>query len=521
MNQAMGEEHMAISDADNLIFGQGKIQRIVGMEDNTNGSTELFIQQLDGTITTQTVENDYWILTSEPADKVSEKLEGNNYFKYRNSFSDRSDFEYARNAMYRHKDKAYWISEAREAFMLQSGETYYKGLKQKDVSVLSFDIETTGLKLDKTSKVLLISNTYRDSFGNIERKLFSYDEHANDKEFFESWCAWVRKVDPSVIIGHHIFGFDFAYVAHCAAACGARLALGRKEKIIRFNRVDSKFRKDGSSFIEYKKCYIYGREIIDTNFLSIRYDVAKNFISYGLKSLISQLGLERKNRQFYEASNIRKNYQIPEEWIKIKAYAMHDADDALALYDLMSPSIFYTAQHIPKTYQEIGTSASGSQINSILVRAYLQQGHSIPQATEVSNFSGGISFGLPGIYRNCWKLDIKSCYPSAILINELYSKHKDPKKCMYELCKYFTEQRFTYKAKYKETKDEYYASLDAAAKIFINSMFGFCGAPGLNFNDPEIAAKITSFGRTYLNQGMVWATGYDSNHWEDKVNETT
>src|ERR1035437_2153251 len=120
----------------------------------------------------------------------------------------------------------------------------------------------------------------------------------------------------------------------------------------------SKFRKDQSQFLDYNKCYIFGREIIDTYFLSIKFDVVqKKYESYGLKPIIKAEGLEIEGRQFYDASLIRKNYTIPEEWEKIKDYALHDADDALSLWDLQGPSSFYMCNTIPKSLQELTCGA--------------------------------------------------------------------------------------------------------------------------------------------------------------------
>jgi len=63
----------------------------------------------------------------------------------------------------------------------------------------------------------------------------------------------------------------------------------------------------------------------------------------------------------------------------------------------MSPAIFYFTQLIPKSFQSVVESASGAQLNSLMVRSYMQQGHSIPKATEGADFEGAISFGIPGI----------------------------------------------------------------------------------------------------------------------------
>ena len=206
------------------------------------------------------------------------------------------------------------------------------------------------------------------------------------------------------------------------------LLLGRNDSKVTFDKYESQFRKESNQFIKYHKVHIYGREVVDTLFLSIKHDIAtRKYSSYGLKNIIKQEGLEKPNRTFYDASQIRFNYTDKKEWQKIKDYCRDDSDDALALYDLMIRPFFYMTQSIPKSFQSVIESASGSQLNSMMVRSYLQEAHSIPKAHSQEVFEGAISFGNPGIYTNVFKIDISSLYPSIILQYEVYDSDKDPK----------------------------------------------------------------------------------------------
>lgn len=270
-----------------LIFGKNSFKKIVSIEDQKDGTAELFIQTESGKIVSDIVSNTYWILTDSPTDEFCQELQGNNPYKYLNPFTLKDDFDQAKKHFRKFGDKAFFMNDVKEAFMVRNGYTYYKGLRQQDISVLSFDIETTTLKHTSDAKVLIISNTFRDSKGNKERRLFCYDEYANDKDFLETWCSWVREKDPSIICGHNIFDFDLPYLDFIASRVGIELHLGRQGKAIRFNSYPSKFRKDQSQSIDYNKAYIYGREIIDTYFLSIKYDVVnKKYESYGLRILL-------------------------------------------------------------------------------------------------------------------------------------------------------------------------------------------------------------------------------------------
>jgi DNA polymerase elongation subunit (family B) len=217
----------------------------------------------------------------------------------------------------------------------------------------------------------------------------------------------------------------------------------------------------------------------------------------------------------YDAGLIKDNYLIESEWTKIKSYCIYDSDEALQLFDLMAPALFYTTQNVPKSFQAMIESATGSQINALLVRSYLQEAHSVPKATEIpDHVDGGISFGIPGIYRHVIKWDIRSAYPSQILRFELYDREKDPNANFYKMVKHFTEKRFEYKRLSKETGDAYYMDLDASAKIFINSAFGLTNTGGLNFNSPKIAAQITAETRENINQAINLVSGTSvSNYW--------
>jgi DNA polymerase elongation subunit (family B) len=414
------------------------------------------------------------------------------------------------------------IYDPKESLMVKDGLTLYKGLKIKDVSILSFDIESTSLEVNASAHVLLISNTFRVN-GEITRKLFSYTDYEDEGEMIIDWCSWVREMNPAIICGHNINTYDLPYLKGVAAKYGVTLDLGRNGSAAKFDSFESKFRKDQTQDLHYHKCKIYGREVVDTLFLAIRHDmVEKKYDSYALKKIIAQEGWEVPGRVFYDADKIRHNYKNPVEWEKIKQYAIFDADDSLKLFDVMATSQFYITQSVPKSFQLVCESASGAQINSMLIRSYLQDGHSIPKASQVESFEGGISFGIPGIYKNVFKVDIQSEYPSIILLHDLYDKVKDPKANFLKMVRYFTAERLKNKRLAKETGDIYYEHLQQEQKVTINSFFGFCGSVGLNFNSPQLGAFITSKGREFIKTALLWASGrndYGSSDLPDSQSE--
>lgn len=481
-----------------LIYGKSSLQNITSVEFEDGLATMFlnnggFIQQ----------EQAHYALYSQNVDNECIPLSGNSYYKYVKKYNTMDDLrkDYGKYS-YQKKVDGYVLWNPKEQFMVRSGVTYFKGLKPKDVSVLSFDLETTSLKPSDNDKVLLISNTFRDASGVIEKRLFAYDDYKSTKEMIYAWCSYVNEKNPSIICGHNILGFDLPYLKYYVRD----LSIGRNNRPCEFANKTSEFRKEGSQTYTYTNCLAFGREIVDTMFLSYKYDAAtRKYESYGLKSIIRTEGLERQDRQFYDAGQIRFNYKDAVEWEKIKTYAIDDADDSLALFDLMIPSYFYFTQAVPKSLQQVVNGASGSQVNSWMVRAYLQDGASIPKASDVVDFEGAISFGNPGIYQNVSKVDVASLYPSIIIQENIYDRTKDPRGYFLEMVKYFTRHRLENKRLGIETGNRFYKDLEQSQKIFINSAYGFMGATGCNFNSPKLAAQITCKGREILHKGMDWA----------------
>ena len=294
-----------------LIYGKSDLSRIVSIEVEEDKS---IIYTLDENLNTvrQEAPNKFWILGNKPKDRSWVKLQGDLHFKFGRQFTDRETFLSQRNFARKTPGlDTYSIYDPVEACMVKDGYTFYKDLTPKDVPILSFDIEATGLLHNDQSKVLLISNTFRKG-DKITRKMFCYDEYENQGELIKAWCDWVREVDPSVLCGHNIFCYDIPYLAYCASRDGYEMELGRNGSAIEFKHFDSNFRVDGNRDMTYRSCNIYGREIIDTMFMCYRIPT-KNFNSYALKSIIAEEGLEVEDRQHYDASQIRFKYTDPSD----------------------------------------------------------------------------------------------------------------------------------------------------------------------------------------------------------------
>lgn len=503
-----------------IVFGKNSTENIVSVENISKTKKLRIYIEKNGIISFYEIDSCFWIITNKLLGDSQYELEGTQHYKYIAYFQNQKERDDASKILKRENHDFYRCFNQKEQTLLINGMTYYKGMSPKDVSVLSFDIETNTLKYDpEISKVLIISNSFRKG-DKIIRKNFCLDDYClNEAKMIQDWCSWVREVDPSIILGHNIFSFDFPYLDSRAFNLGINLKLGRDNSNIKFDKWVSKKRKDATQSIEFYESHIFGREIVDTMFLSITYDFKREFPSYGLKPIIKYLGLEKKDRAFVDASKIGKYFEKYisgencSEWELSKKYATDDSDDALKLFDKMIEPYFYLTQSISKPFQQMINSATGSQFNNMMIRAYLQDGYSIAKTSLREQYKGAISFGIAGIYRNCLKADVSSLYPSIIRQFQIYNKDKDPKKIFLSLVEYFTIERLKNKKLFKETKDKYYSNISEAFKILINSAYGFLGASGLNYNYPEGAALVTKYGREVLSKAALFATEKSIDYW--------
>lgn len=513
-NEYLPDINYGLDETTRLIYGKCPQTNIVNISYKDN-NIHIFTETDNG-IKEHKIPYKHWAI-SNFSSKATTTLKGNSHFKYIRKYDTFDEFLERKNDLYKYR--CYLVNHIPEAFMILNGFTYFKGMTPNQVSILSFDIETSGLNpYAKNAKVFLITNTFRNRNGEIIRKTFNIDDYTDDAWMIAEWCSWVREIDPSMLVGHNITIFDIPYLK---VRAGGFLNLGRDGSEIEVEKRVRQIRKDGSQSYGFNRIGIFGREICDTFFLALQYDVARKYDSYALKSIIRQEGLEKEGRTLIDASKIEKYWNDPVMKAKVITYAEEDSDDSLKLFDLMGNVKFYMSQVVPKPFQIMIESASGSQLNSVMIRSYLQEGYSIAKASDLVELKGAISFAIPGIYTNCFKIDFAQLYPSIMMTYKLYDKKKDPLKHFPAMVIYFANARQKYKQLYKETNEKHYDDLQQVAKTIANSCYGFLSANGLNYNSPENAAFITAKGRELLSFSIEWATNKPVEYWQDLFAQKT
>jgi DNA polymerase elongation subunit (family B) len=422
------------------------------------------------------------------------ELNGNNHYKFMSVCRDKRDFYQKKKGI----EDFYTIWDETINKMVYCNNRQFANKSVEELVVLSVDLETIGLLYMLSKQILLIPVAYQIN-GDITTKLFSIDEYDSERDMIVDFLDFLKKLAPQVMVGHNLFGFDLPYFKDRFEA----LRISHDWIFDDERRMNRKFRVDGGLAIEYRGVDIPNVEIVDTLFLTKKADIKKEFVTYKLKSICAQLGINQ-GRQNYDASQIGNNWHIPEEREKIKAYAKDDALDALHLYNKYIPPFFHILSFIPMNLQEIINKASGGQINTMFIGKYLSENHSIPKADEIPHFEGGISKAFAGVYRDCLGFDVVSMYPS-IIVNCGIRPKKDELGYLASVTQELKTLRLDHKANFKKTGDSTSNHIQESLKIIINSFYGFLGTNGLNFNSYKEASAITEEGRKIITQAVDWS----------------
>jgi DNA polymerase I len=427
-------------------------------------------------------------------------LKGDLDYKYKIEISNYQIFEAELISRYRllyksdiekiHEMEDVKIFNASEQNLIQSGNTYFKGLDFNDLIRMQIDIETTGLLEDKDAKIFMIAIKVSNG---IEKVIHGYDESLllNQLNYI------IQKINPDIIENHNIFRFDLPFLYRRFKYHGIKFLLGR-EGDQPFIYEDTL--KHGGSTIPFNRYCVAGREIIDTMHSAMRYEGMTRKLggSFKLKHVAKILKVNREGEENYiDGSDIYKTYKVDPE--RVVNYALYDVREVDGLVVKLNQDKFFLAQMIPMQYEKICTVGSSKIIELPMVRNYLYQNHSIPKPQAISDeerkelYRGGYCEVFDtGLFKLVTKLDVKSMYPSIILANGI-GPHSDPLNIFQPFLKSITDKRLYYKSKSEE--DDSYGPIQNALKIVINSSYGYLGYSYGLFNNIYGAMKVTEKGQ--------------------------
>ncbi len=273
-------------------------------------------------------------------------------------------------------------------------------------------------------------------------------------------------------------------------------------------------------------------QIIDTMHLAGQHDkLAGDMLGYGLKYIAADYLKGRDGHRTELSYN-----QMLEAWnggdpAKLKTYReylIYDLEDQDITSEFFMANIWSQQKFMPLPLQEICVASPARKWNAILTQVYKPiEGTRVtrkyngvattitiqkPQMDEKVKMEGGISRVSPGMYRNFYKVDVASLYPSIMLRWLLADLKKDPLGILLYILIQARTLRYHYKALGNKTNNKQlkktYKAIDAALKVLLNGSFGFCGAGGYGYNSMRTAALITAYGRIMLRIMMHVASRY-------------
>ena len=482
---------------DPALFGKDPTPYIVAVEP-IDARIRLFIREGGQT---RTVEEPFrpWLLSDMQMamdgvhwQELKGELEGRRMLKHLAVCDGREAFEDLRRALRdQHREIIAYGSFARQYLML-SGKTLFKGMTFADLHRVQLDIETTTLTPDQQgARILMIALS--DTRGY--EALLDGDE----KQILEQLVERIQALDPDVIEGHNLFGFDLPYLAARAQALGVPLKLGRDGSELRFGSPRQCI--IGANSRTFTPAFAHGRHLIDTYLSVQRFDIGRGELEgYGLKEVAQQLGIAAPDRIYLERE------QIPDLWHTdpetVRRYCLQDVHETRRLADLTLPTEFYQCQMLPDTLQNLATIGTGEKANLMFLRAYLAEGHAIPAPQAAREYPGGYTeVRQVGLIPRIVKADVESLYPSVMLRYGIKPR-ADHLNVFLPTLERLRRLRLDAKARAKQTQgaeSAYWDGLQNSFKILVNSYYGYLGSP-FHFNDYDAAEQVTLTGQELVKQ---------------------
>ncbi len=487
-------------DAPRLLYGADATSGIVSVEPAGPADVHLYRRLEDGTTRQQTIPFHPWAvldgrlaLPSRVRDVAD--LTGELPLSRLVTFHSRGDFSAFADGFGKDDTRLLALRSPVSQFLVLSGKTFFKDMAFTQLRRMQLDLETLGLDpSDPEAEVIMVAIRQ----GEHEEVLL---KETTEVDLLERLVQTIDRLDPDVIEGHNIFQFDLPYLIERARQAGVALEFGRDGALPVISQSRANFRV-GPVSLPYTPVHIRGRHVVDTYQLIQRWDVQGKLSSFGLKSIMRELGLEREDRTHVRGEDIAGMWRAGERSReRLARYALDDVRDVDRLSAITLPVEFYQSQIVPMSLQTATTAGMGTKIDHLMLRAYLDAGHSIPEPEPSRAFAGAhMELVQTGVFGPIVKADVESLYPSIMLENGVTS-NRDVLRAFPLLLNDLTTRRIDAKRQAAVTTGEDHAlwdGLQGTFKVLINSFFGYLGFGRGRFNDFDAAEFITTEGQRLI-----------------------
>ena len=390
-------------------------------------------------------------------------------------------------------------------WLLQHGARLYADLHFHELRRCQLDIETGAAEPGAFSdarnagdRVLAIGLQC-----GARRELLTVGEEsdAGEKRLLLAFNEMLRELDPDVIEGHNIFKFDFDYLRQRSRRHRVPCAWGRFGLPAEFRNSRMKV---AERWIDFSRCDLPGRAVIDTYLLVQLYDItAREMTAYGLKDVAVYFGITPESgegRTYIDGAQIQHSFRENRE--EFLAYLADDLRETRGVADVLLPTYFEQARAFPLLLQEAALRGTAGKIDLLFLEKYYHARASCPAPVEIAPFEGGFTRSFQeGVFKQVLHFDVASLYPS-LLLHMGRNPSSDSLGVFIPLLRQLREYRLKYKqlartAPTAEERAEAQAR-QATFKILINSFYGYLGFSGARFGDGELAAEVTRRGRELL-----------------------
>ncbi len=403
-------------------------------------------------------------------------------------------------------DAPYWyFNDPLHQYLLRSGKTHFLEMTFGDLRRLQLTIQTycaDGFTYSNSARSSdrIVTIGLSDSTG--WERIISGTE-CDEAEMLRQFVDEIRLRDPDVIEGHNLLRFDLEYLEARARRHKVTLNLGRDGS--RLSGHASRMQLADRT-IAYRKYSVFGRHLIDTWIIAQHYDIAtRELASLDLEELARYFGIAGEPTW---VPPDRISWCFDHDADALHRCAVNHVRATRAISETLSPSHFVQAQIFPYSYQEIPLRGNATKIDTLFVREYLHQHHSIPYADEGHEVLGGFTeMQFQGTAHRVLHCDVTSLYPSIMLVY-----HYLPKKDDLGVFPGLLRDLLSFRVKAKElaraaSDDEtrvYFNALQSTFKILINSFYGYLGFQMGHFNDFAAANNVTAKGRELIQAAIAW-----------------
>src|SRR5438552_3556401 len=496
-----------------LLFGADPTPRIVAIELGETGTVRVYRREADGS-TLADVEAFHPFVWAD-SDVVdlgieSEKLQTDLKYGWLITVDSWKELIALRNGLKNAGRDFFAFTDPVQHYLTATGRTLFKDLPFEELKRMQLEVLSVAGGGDPGRGDHIISVALSDNTGWEELMIVDPNNvEESERNALKRLTALIKERDPDVIEGHDLFRVYLPLLVARAKKLKTKLDWGRSDGFLRSRPSRLQI---AEKTIDYPKFTVGGRHFVDTFLLAQFYDV-------GMRSLA---GFERSDvaRHFdlcdseeisaLTGKELKRAYLDNSEAFRRRALC--GVRETRALSELLSPSYFIQAQIFPYNYQDVIVRGNATRINSLFLREYFRQRHSIPELPMPRPFEGGYTdIFFTGVARNVSHCDIASLYPSVMLQFECFPA-TDQVQIFRHLLTDLRTFRLEAKAKMRAEKDpakqHHLQALQNTFKILLNSFYGYLGFVQGHFADFDAAARVTQIGRDLLKKMIDWLNAH-------------